>query len=312
MLIDWIKGLVAAIAGMAPEGSFLHYETFVRGTIAVVLVGLICGAVGAMVVGNRMAFFSDALSHCAYAGAGLGLVIGYLAGASPEAEGWFLRVGVPSIMVVSGALAGLGIGVVREKTGLASDTVIGVFFAAALGIGSVLLAMMGTFSKFPVDTFLWGNLLAVYPEDLLFLIALLIVTGAVMIVLNNDLLFTSFNRSLARSRRVPVRLCNYIFIVLLALIVNLSLRIVGVLLINALLIVPAATASLMSRNMRQMFWFTVTLSVLAGIGGLWLNWEGSNLGFQTGVGGPIIILSVLLFFLAMAVRPLLIGRQQAM
>src|SRR5262249_10815991 len=120
--------------------------------------------------------------------------------------------------------------------------------------------------------------------------------------LYNDLTLTSFNRSLALSRRIRVRLCSYLFIILLALIVNLCLKVVGALLINALLIVPAATAARLSRNMRQLFWGSVGLCLRAGVGGHVLSWNlqipvvGQQTWTPPGESGTIVVLSVLLFF----------------
>jgi zinc transport system permease protein len=116
------------------------------------------------------------------------------------------------------------------------------------------------------------------------------------------MVLTSFNVSLARSRRIQVRFCNYLFIVLLALVVNLCLRIVGALLINALLLVPVATACNLSRNMRQLFWLTTALCLVIGVSGQLLNWElEMRYDVKTGVGGTIVVLGVLLFFLSMLV-----------
>src|SRR5262249_9502512 len=154
------------------------------------------------------------------------------------------------VMVAFGVVIGLGIAFVREFTAQANDTVIGVFYAGAIGLGAIFLKAGSSRRYLPPEDFLFGNLVTVQPMDLIVLAALAVGAGGVLAVMYNHLLFTSFNRSLALSRRVPVRLCNYLFIVLLALIVNLCLKVVGAMLINALLIVPAATAANLSRNMR--------------------------------------------------------------
>jgi zinc transport system permease protein len=310
MLTDWINHAIDAIVAVAPEGSFFWYAPFVRGFIAVFLVAIVCGGVGSMVVGNRMAFFSDALAHCAYAGVSLGLLTAYVEHLH-DRDGPFFQLGIPAIMVGFGALVGVGIAFVRERTGLASDTVIGVFFAAALGFSAIMLpALRLKLGYFDLEQFLFGNLMYVDNNDLVLMILLMLISAAFLVFLYNPLVFTSFNPSLARSRRVPLRLCSYLFVVLIALLVNLCLRIVGVMLINALLIVPAATSALLARNMRQMFWGTVGVSLIAGLGGQAIGWEVSNgLHFQVGLGGPIVVLAVALFVLAMAVRPLLRGQQ---
>jgi zinc transport system permease protein len=267
--------------------------------LAVILVSLICGAVGSLIMSNRMAFFSDALAHCTFAGVGIALVLGAVLGfLNVRREGAFYQWGLPLIMVCFGACVGVGIAFVRERTGLANDTVIGVFFAGAIGLGAVLLRQLNQKGYVPdLERFVFG--------DILFLLAL--VTFGLLAYLYNPLVFTSFNTSLARSRRVPVQLCNYVFIVLLALIVNLCLWIVGALLINGLLLVPAATAVGVSRNMRQLFWWTTGICLACGLGGIWLSWEANLVSS----GGSMIVLGVLLFFTLMVLNPWLRGKQAA-
>ena len=164
-------------------------------------------------------------------------------------------------MVVLGAFMGLGIALRPRKTGLSNDTVIGVFFALSIGLGAVLFKVLARQAFASPEQFLFGDPTAISTADLVMLLALAGVTLVLLLLLmSNQLMFTTFNVSLARSRNVPVTLCNAAFIILLSLIVNLSLRTVGALLINALLIVPAAAAANVSRNMRQMFWLSVLAS----------------------------------------------------
>lgn len=310
----WLKEIITALARMAPDQTLLQQPLFLRCLFAVVLISLICGAIGSLVVGNRMAFFSDALAHCALAGVTMALLIGVLL-SRPKGDPFFEWV-VPLIMVAFGILVGLAIAFVREKTGLASDTVIGVFFAAAIGLGALLFTTLSRRAYSNPEAFLFGYLLNVDENDLVLLLLLTLITTAVLVPMYNQLVFTSFNVSLARTRRIPTRLCNYLFIALLALIINLSLRVVGALLINAMLVVPAATASNVCRNMRQLFWTTTGLSLAVGVLGLWLSFEvripveGSPddpLTFNS--SGTIVVLSVIAFFVSMVIGPRLRGQQ---
>jgi zinc transport system permease protein len=271
---------------------------------SVVLISAICGLVGALVVGNRMAFFSDAMAHCAFAGISLGLIISFAMGFTPKSDElqWLL----PLIMAAFGALIGFGIVFVRENSGLASDTVIGVFFAGAIGFGAMILQAFQARRLFDPERFLFGGPALVQPFDLLILLILFIVTAIVMIWRYNQFCLASFNPSLARSRGVAVKLNNYIFVVLLALIVNFSITAVGVLLINALLIVPAATAANLAPNMRKMFLYTLGLSVVTGVAGLGISQSvalpiGPGDPKQFGVSGTIIVLGVILFALSLLV-----------
>jgi zinc transport system permease protein len=307
-LLDLIERFMASIADLLNTNLFV-----VEGTVAIVLVCLICGAVGALVVGNRMAFFSDALAHCSFAGIALGIIAAALAGGGKQNDAidWVL----PVVMIVSGVLFGVGIVYVRERTSLASDTVIGVFFAAALGFGAVLFGALKIIANKSPEQFLFGSVVYVRELDLLMLAALAIITGAAMILRYNQLVFASFNASLARSRQIPLRLYNYLFIILLAVIVNVCIQAVGILLINAMLIVPAAAAINLSRNLRQMFWWTIIISLAAGIGGMALSLvvqipiRGHNV--QTGTGGWIVLLCVAAFAVSMSIGPWLTRRGSA-
>src|SRR5262245_10688317 len=268
---------------------------FLKGTLAIIVVSVICGFVGSFVVGHRMAFFSDALAHCAFAGVALGVITTLLlapAGEKKDALDWVL----PPVMVAFGGLVGFAITYVREKTGLASDTVIGVFFSGAIGFGVILFGVLKSVTNRDADMYLFGSPNFIRAIDLVVLFGVALLTAVFMYFRFNDLVFASFNPSLARSRRIPLRLYNYIFVVLLALIVNLCLQAVGILLINAVLIVPAATASNISRNMRQLFWWTMGLSLATGISGQLLSSQASlkirGTEIPLGAGGCIVVLSV--------------------
>jgi zinc transport system permease protein len=260
-----------------------------RALLAVVFITGACGMVGALVVGNRMAFFSDAMSHCAFAGISLGLILALSAGVDPRSDEF--ETYSPLVMAVFGAIIGLTISFVREYSGLASDTVIGVFFAGALGFGAIVLASVDR-NQFDPEKFLFGGLAL-----------LLALTVGVMAWQYNRFVLVSLNPSLARSRGIGVVLSNSLFIVLLALVVNLSIRAVGVLLINAMLIVPAATASNVATSMRQLFRYTFALSVGCGLFGLYVSLTtrfGTD-NRQIGPSGAIICLGVLLFAVSLTV-----------
>jgi zinc transport system permease protein len=309
-LLDAIQQLMILIRDALGTDLFI-----VEATVAIVLVSLICGSIGALVVGNRMAFFSDALAHCAFAGVALGIIVAILSGVGKDDDklDWILKL----VMIVSGVLFGVGIAYVREKTTLASDTVIGVFFAAALGLGAVLLPALKIISNKNAEQFLFGSVLNVSELDLLLLMVLAVVMGIALVLRYNQLVFASFNASLARSRQIPMRLHNYLFIILLAVIVNVCIQAVGILLINAMLIVPAATAINLSRNLRQMFWWTIGISLAAGFGGMELS-SNPHTRFilrgtpvQTGTGGWIVLLCVAAFGVSMVIGPWVSRRRVA-
>ncbi|MEI7687097.1 MAG: metal ABC transporter permease [Planctomycetota bacterium] len=296
LLLEWIASQFAPY-------TFLNSPNNIMAGLAIILVSVICGGMGGLVVGNRMAFFSDALAHCAFAGVALGFIFCLLTGIPDE----YFREWITIVMVAFGIVIGVLIAWVRGRTGLASDTVIGVFFAFAVGLGAVFSKLIGQHRRLlSIESFIFGDPLGVRQSDLIALLVLLAVTVAFLGRYYNELILTSVHASLAKSRRVPVEFLRYVLIILLGLIVNLCLNIVGVLLINGLLIVPAAAAANVTRNLRQHFWCTLLLTVACGIAGQLVCWE-INAHFRTelGIGGVIVVLVSLCFFASMAIAPAL-------
>lgn len=295
--------LLVAFTQLWPEGTIFAQLHNVSGVLAVLLVCLVCGTLGALVVGNRMAFFSDALAHCAFAGVALGFLLCLLAGADDAA---YFRQWVTLVMILFGMGVGLLIAFVRDRTGLASDTVIGVFFAGAVGIGAVFTKMFSERRQlFSIESFIFGDPTAVRPWEIIFLMLMTVGTLALLGKTYNAMVLASVSPSLARSRRVPVLLYQYVLILVLGVVVNLSLQTVGALLINGLLIVPAATAANVSRNLRQMFWFSVVLALANGLIGYVLSWEITCNFRPVGISGSVLVLGVVLFALSMVLGPLL-------
>jgi zinc transport system permease protein len=302
---DWLKVAVQWVSSFFEPRTFFSYDFNVQAMLALVLVSLNCGMVGSLIVGSRMAFFSDALAHCAFAGVSIGFLVfdGIVLHYAPNAEFWQW---VTPIMVGFGILVGFGIAHVRTRTGLTSDTVIGVFFAGAIGLAAMLRKLIHSRKLFNLEDFLFGHPILATTSDIMALGVLTMITMALLAWIYNPLQLASFNSSLAISRRVPVRLVNYLFVMLLALIVNLCLRSVGVLLINALLVVPAATAVNVSRNLRQVFWLSIALCLGVSLLGPILCWEVANrYGQELGIPGTIIMVSVALFVLSMLFGPLI-------
>ncbi len=276
-----------------------------RAIVAVVAVSLTCGLVGSLVVGNRMAFFSDAMAHTAFAGVAfalLGIIVFAGVRSSMEADRYLWV--VPLVMVVIGACVGVFIAFVREQTQLTNDTVIGVFFALSIGFGAMFLPALQKRVNLDIEQFLLGGVNFVNDTDLAMLLGLTVITAILVGFRFNALVFGSFNPSLARSRGIALRANNYLFIVLLALVVNLSIKAVGVLLINALLIVPAAAAANVAKNLRQMFWITLAGSVVSGLLGYIVSSRlvvpiGPGTPLEFGPAGTIVVVCVGWFFVSM-------------
>lgn len=295
MSVAWLSEALLAIANA------LGIYTFeLNGILAVVLVCSMCGMLGSMVVGNRMAFFSDAMAHCAFAGVSLGFLSVLLSNGDRAMATWV----VPLVMVVVGVAVGAMMVYVRDNTGLAHDTVIGVFFALAIGFGAMLYQVLSVRFAFNPESFFFGNLVLIPDVDLFFLLILAVIVTPLFAWRYNQLVFASFNPTLARTRGLTITFNNYLFIIILALVVNLSIKAVGALLINAMLVVPAAAAANLSRNLRQMFWLTFAFCLGSGLLGFALR---NSLQIRVGGGEPIafgpsgliVVTSVAVFFATM-------------
>jgi len=305
---QWLDERLTSVKDSFAQGSLLSNKQMLLALISVTLVSLICGAVSSLVLSNRMAFFSDALAHFAFAGVALGILLN-LAGMLVN-DDWIVPV-----MVLFGIAAGCGIAYVRQRSALANDTIIGVFFAGAMGLGGVLLTAVakiggGRGAQNP-ENFLFGAPEATTSQQIVYLLILLGITVVFLGWRYNGLVMASFNASLARSRQVSVQLGNYLFIIFLAMTVNACLKVVGALLINALLILPAATAGNVSRSLREFFWISLLISMMAGLGGFFVSatWQ-PTVGSKTlplSSGGVIVLVGTLCFFLSLLLGPWLRG-----
>jgi zinc transport system permease protein len=252
--------------------------------LAILLVTPLFGLLSTMVVSNRMAFFSDSLGHGAFTGIAIGVLLG---GVSPLLS-----------LVIFSVLFAIFITYVQQKSRASTDTIIGVFSSAAVAIGLMLMSYGGGFNKF--STYLIGDILSVTPEDLGALSIIFVLVLAAWGVLFNRLLVLSINSSFARSRGIPAFWTESIFASLLAVIVSVSIQWVGLLIINALLVLPGATARNVAANVKQYHLFSVLTALFSGITGLILAYE-----FNMAAGATIVVVAAVCFFVTLALKPYL-------
>ena len=250
--------------------------------LAVLLITPLFGLIGTMIVNNRLAFFSDALGHSALTGMAVGVLLGVTdTGLS---------------MVLFAVLFALLLNWIRHSGIAASDTVISVFASLSTAAGLVILSRGGSFSKY--SALLVGDILSITPDELFRLLLVLVVTLVFWGAAFNRLHAVSLNPSLAKSKRIPVALIDNLFVVLIAVIVMLAIKWVGILIINALLILPAAAARNLSANMREYHLFSLLFSVFSGILGLLLSYY-----LDMAAGPMIVVVAALLFFATVLARP---------
>ena len=261
---------------------YIQYDFMKNALLAVLIITPLFGILGTMIVNNRMAFFSDALGHSALTGMAVGIIFGVSdAGIS---------------MVVFAVIFALLLNKIRHYSIAENDTVISVFSSLSTAAGLVILSRGGSFSKY--SALLVGDILSITPPEILRLLLIFTVTLTFWCLAFNKLHAVSLNASLAKSKRIRVALIDNIFVVLIAVIVMLSIKWVGILIINALLILPAAAARNLASNMAQYHLFSVLFSVFSGILGLILSYY-----LDMAAGPMIVVIASLLFFVMLAVRP---------
>ena len=247
---------------------WLQYDFMRTALWAVLLVVPLMALLGTLVVNNRMSFFSDALGHSALTG----VAVGVIAGVSDYR--W--------ILVVFGVLFALLMNRIRRSRLSSTDTVIGVFSSVGVALGLALLSARGNLANY--QSLLVGDILSITADELWVLGAALAATVLVWVVCFNGFFTASVSPALARSKGRPVALYDNLFVVLVAVVVMLAIRWVGLLLINAMLILPAAAARNAARSMRSYHLLAVVFGLFSGVLGLALSYYN---GIAT---GPAIIL----------------------
>ena len=270
--------------------SLFQYTFMKNALLALLLLTPLLALLGTMAVNKRMAFFSDALGHSALAGVGIGVLLGVS--------------NITLILVVFGILFALLITRVNRTGGASADTTISVFSSAGIALGLLILSGSGKYSKY--SSILVGDILAITAADIRWLAIALLVGLILWIFTYNRLLLTAVNPQLAQSRGIPVRAMEYGFVILVAVAVMLSIRWVGVLLINALLILPAAAARNIARSAAQHALFSVIISLLSGDVGLCVS-----IPLGTGVGAAVVLCAAVCYAVTLLIARLLGRRAQA-
>jgi ABC-type Mn2+/Zn2+ transport systems, permease components len=254
----------------------LQYPFMQRALLAGLAVGFLCAVVGVYVTLRSMSFFSDAISHSALAGIALGVLIGV----AP----------VPAAVVFCVVVA-LGITFLTFRSDLTSDTVIGVFFSGSMALGVLLIGLQSGYQT-DLLSYLFGDILSVSDLDVVLAVALAAVVSTIIFWRSTVLIKIAFNRDLARVEGVRVVAWDYLFLTLLALTVAVSLKVVGIILVSALIIVPAAAARNIARDFRTLVGLAVGVGVISAVAGLVLSY------YLNTASGPTVVMVAVVFFIA--------------
>ena len=263
---------------------FMQYTFMKNALIAIILVTPIFAVLGTMIVNNKMAFFSDALGHSALTGIAIGMVLGIS--------------NMNLSMILFAIIFALLLNFVKNKTNYGADTIISVFSSIAIALGLAMLAQSGNFNKY--SSYLVGDILSINSTEILYLFLAFIAVAVFWYFTFNKLNVTSINTTLAKSRGVNTKLIDNIFVVLIAIIVMISIRWIGILLINSLLILPAAASKNIAKNMRSYHLISVLFSLFSGITGLIISYY-----WNIPTGPMIVLISGMIYFITFGVRKLI-------
>lgn len=252
----------------------LQYDFIVRALLAAVIVGVVCSVLGVYIVLRGMAFLGDAMSHTILPG----VVAAYFLG-------WPLAVGA----LVMGVLTALGIGLLTRRTALKEDTAIGVIFAGFFALGVAMLSAGG--STIDLAHFLFGNLLGVSSADLLLTATLGGLVLALIFLFYKEFLVLSFDPLLAATLRLPTTFLHYLLLLLIAVTIVVALQVVGVSLMLAILVTPAATASFLTHRLPTMMVMAALIGVVSGVAGVYASF------YLDIASGPAVVLAATAIFL---------------
>lgn len=267
--------LVYSIMDKTLPFEWVNFTFMKNALIAVLLIAPLLGIVGTMIVNNKMSFFSDALGHSALTGIAIGVMLGV--------HNYIIS------MLGFALLFALCISSIIESEISSSDTIIGVFSSAGVALGVVLLSMNGGFSKY--SSYLIGDILAIQPFEIRMLFWVLVLVIIIWVLSFNKLILSSLNSDLASSKQVDVSFYKNIFVILIAIIVTVSIKWVGILIINSLLVLPAAAARNVSRSMMGYHALSILFSLFSGVTGLVLSYY-----LGTAAGGTIVLVASIIFF----------------
>jgi ABC-type Mn2+/Zn2+ transport system permease subunit len=254
---------------------FLSYGFIQRALITGAVLGVTCALLGVFVVLRRMAFIGVGISHAALGGVAIGL----LAGLPPVAAAGAFSVVVAWV-----------IGWITRRGEVSEDTAIGVFFPTAMALGVALMSLSETYRQ-DLLGYLFGNILSVGPGDLWLLLGLAGVCLGVLALFFKEFLFLGVDEEAAKAAGLPAALLSYLLLTTLAVTIVAAMKLVGIIMVSAFLVIPAATGQTLGRSIRGMAWFSVASALISVFMGLWLSWL-----WNLPSGASVVLFAAALFF----------------
>lgn len=285
---DWIRTNIQLLAINGIISETFQYAFVINSLLSVLLIGPLLGGVGTMVITKRMAFFSEAIGHAALTGVSIGIILG-----ESYTSPYISLFGFCILFAVF-------MNFTKNRTKMSTDTMIGVFLSISLAVGSALLIFVASrINVHILDNILFGSILTVQDNDITILLFITVAVAIVSLLYYNKMLLASFNTNLALVRGVNVKLLDYVFIVMVTVITVASVKIIGAILVEALLLIPAASARNLSKSMKGFFFYSVLFSTFSCVLGIIIPIE-----FDIAIpsGSAIIIFATMIFFITIIIN----------
>lgn len=258
-----------------------QYDFMQRAFVAALCVGILCSVMGTYVILRKLSFIGDGIAHASFAG----IVIAYL-----------IKIDFYLGAAIVAVLTSLGIGYVHRRGKISLDTTIGVLFTGAFALGIFLMSRQRSYA-IDLQSFLFGDILSVQATDLWLILALSVAIGITVLLLFRGLLYTSFDPVVAKASGIRADMVEYVLLIMLALTITVSLQAVGIILVAALLVTPAAAAYQLTSRFAPMMVLSAAFGACVGVGGLYASYY-----LQASSGATIVLLATFVFFVAVAIK----------
>ncbi|QNK39927.1 metal ABC transporter permease [Caproicibacter fermentans] len=256
--------------------ALFEYQFLQNAFISGILASIVCGLIGVIVIEKKLVMMSGGIAHTAYGGVGLG----YLMGFEPIIGAFIFSI-----------CAAIGIGYIKRKSGTSSDVIIGLFWSLGMALGILFIGFMPGYPP-DLSSYLFGSILSVTKSDLYLIIILTCIVTLVVVILYNDWTAYFFDEEFASIIGIKTAFLEYLLLILIAMTVVVLIRVVGIILVLALITAPAATAGILTSNLKKRMVFSILLGSAFCFAGLWISYE-----LNIASGASIVILSVICYFI---------------
>ncbi|MDZ7838956.1 MAG: metal ABC transporter permease [Actinomycetota bacterium] len=260
---------------------FLTYPFLQRALVSGLIIGIACSLIGVFVVLQKMSFFANAIAHSSLAG----IALGFLLGINPIVSA-----------VIFGIIIAVLVAYLKNRSTLSVDTIIGIFLPTSMAIGVLIIGLIKGY-KPDLLSYLFGNILAVDTFYLYLSLGLGLAVIIILAIFFKPYMFITFDRELAALQGVRVAVYDYLFIIMVAATVIISTKVLGIILVSALIVIPAASSKNISSNFTQMVIFSVLFGFVSSLSGLVLSYV-----FNLASGATIIMVSAAIFFITLPIK----------